>query len=151
MNDFCRWAGRARTCYNGFRDRCVTNYTIAHYIYLYLWRLRESNPRPSDCEPDVLPTELNPREKPRGCSAQPFGNVNYFLIYEFQKKWDTSRLPLRPSPEGLRFGFTQVLVAGFHPQWQRCKPPKLLSHKQELNQQPAVYDTAVLPVELLWL
>ena len=30
MIDFCRWASRTRTCYNGFRDRCVTNYTIAH-------------------------------------------------------------------------------------------------------------------------
>lgn len=32
---------------------------------LYLWSLRESNPRPSRCHRDALPTELRPRRRPK--------------------------------------------------------------------------------------
>ncbi len=37
------------------------------------WSRRESNPRPSDCEPDALPTELRP-------PAQSAGDVVYIPI-----------------------------------------------------------------------
>lgn len=68
---------RADTTLHTLAGYGTTNFIGQRTVVLYKWSLGDSNPRPSACKADALPTELRPQNK---AAWRPRPNYLIFII-----------------------------------------------------------------------